>query len=910
MQSIYKIKSILRKILPILLVSVMLIEAPALVLSQTYTTSYPASTSITFISFQGNDAGGVLAFEHGQIAFYAYPLPPSMYTSLPPGVKVYLFPAAIYDVLVNPLNTTFGFNPFQFQEVRFALNYIVNREYFVNDILKGYGIPGISVYAGDPPVLYALPALSKYSNIHYNFTYANETIYKVLTAHGAQYINGKWYYNGKPIVIYVFVRTDTIVRKAYAEYLISQLEKLGFTVQEIPGNAEKEESLVYGSNPATAGWDIDIEKQKGWYALYGIWIPIRAYSTIWGSTPMSSYYGLAWGTYNTTQYESPQLLQEANEISELAKQALSAPPQDFDLYLNELVDLGVKMAVRIGLGLSLTPFYVLPNITGVYPAFAWDTILYYQTYLAIRNGTYPNVTIGVRYLAQSSLNPLGGYTDTYSYDIASALFAPGDLAVPGSEFTLPNIFTYKVVNASPKPTIPVPTDALVWNPEKQEITHVPPNTTAEVAIILNFAPLFNYDKFVDGQNITLADIIYMYIIACEAALNSSNPIYDSSVSASIRLTLQTVKGFKIINSTAIEIWDNSYSYVPLGPYNVTMFTNISLITEGQFADGAIQDFNPYPMYLVGYMPWQVYAAMAKVVAEGKAAWSEPVAVKKGIDWLSLVSPTDVQNILSALENLSAQDYIPKSLLEVENLSGITLVTPQQAEAGYQAAINFIKTYGNAMIGDGPFMLVAWQPSVSPPYAKIVKNPYFHLAPPALDMVEPELYTIKFVPPTTVYPGETLNGTVFGTPMGTTTTEPAAGVSVFYVLTAPNGTILLFNRTVTNSNGVFTFTLPSTLAPGTYTLTLGANSFTSTMVITSAYTLFVVPATSTTTIVPTITTTTTTTTTSVTTTTTTPTTTTTTTTTISGISTTTIGIIVAIVIIVIVIGVVFGVVRRR
>ena len=797
-----KIKSVLTKIFPLLILTAMLIEPMALV-AQT-PTSYPASTSITFISYNGDDANGILAFEHGQIAFYGYSLPISEYTSLPPGAKIYLFPATYYDILVNPLNTTFGFNPFQFQQVRFALNYIVNRHYFVDDVLHGYGIPGISVYAGEHCEYELLPVLSKYANVHYNFTYANETIYKVLTAHGAQYINGKWYYHGKPITVYVFDRVDTSVRKAYTGYLVSQLEKLGFTVQLIPGNLLKEQSVVYGSDPANSTWDILIEAWGGTYnGYFDCSLAEAFYSSIFGFSPFSSYYGLAFGTYNTTKYESPSFLKEADEVDNLTlilAQSEYTNEQQFYNILDKLVSLGINMSIRIGLGMSLSPIPVSANIQGVYPSFARSTALGFHTYLAIANGTYPNVTIGVRYLSQGAANPLAGYTDAYTADIANALFTPPYLFVPGTGQAVPYTFTYKVVNSSPEATIPVPSNAIWWNPEKQEITYVPTNTKAKVAVIYNFAPLINNDKFVDGQNITLADIIYEYIIAAEASLNSSNPIYESLVSADYSTYLQELVGFKIINSTAVEVWSDYWFFNP----------------ECDAID-ILAEFPTLGTY--GYMPWQMYVAMKDVVLQGKAAWANSCASEKHISWLDLKKPKDVKYILSALENASASDYIPESLMKVENLSGVTLVTPQEAKAGYQDAINFIKTYGNAIIGDGPFMLVAWEPSISPPYAKVVKNPYFHLAPPPQAMVEPAMYSVSFIPPATVYAGETLNGTVMETPEGSTSAVPATGVSVTVVLESPNGKILLMHQLTTNSNGVFTFTLPSTLVPGSYIVQL-------------------------------------------------------------------------------------------
>jgi len=77
-----------------LLILVATAISPIFAIAQSASSS-PASTAITIISYNGNDANGILAFEHGQIAFYAYAVPPSEYTSLPPGAKAYLLPILI-----------------------------------------------------------------------------------------------------------------------------------------------------------------------------------------------------------------------------------------------------------------------------------------------------------------------------------------------------------------------------------------------------------------------------------------------------------------------------------------------------------------------------------------------------------------------------------------------------------------------------------------------------------------------------------------------------------------------------------------------------------------------------------------------------------------------------------------------
>ncbi|MDP8003711.1 MAG: ABC transporter substrate-binding protein, partial [Caldisphaera sp.] len=223
------------------------------------TTQYPRLNQITFISYNGEDLNGIEAFTSGAISMYTFPIPPNKITALPANYSSYVMPIAFYDVLLNPLNTSFGFNPFMFQPVRYAMNYIVDRSYFVDNILGGYGTPTYGPYAGEYEGLMTSNASAPYIDIHYNLTYANQTIYNTLIKHGAQYINGKWYYNGKPITIYFFVRTDTIVRQEYAKFLESQLQQLGFTIQEVSGNLQKQNTVIYGSDPHNSTWDIAIE---------------------------------------------------------------------------------------------------------------------------------------------------------------------------------------------------------------------------------------------------------------------------------------------------------------------------------------------------------------------------------------------------------------------------------------------------------------------------------------------------------------------------------------------------------------------------------------------------------------------------------------------------------------------------
>jgi len=451
------------------------------------------------------------------------------------------------------------------------------------------------------------------------------------------------------------------------------------------------------------------------------------------------------------------------------------------------------------------------------------------------------------------MNPVAGWTDAYSVATASGVFLPVDYSIAGNGYPVPVGITYKLVNISTTGTeadIPVPTSALVYNATSMQVEHVPPNTYAKVAVIVNFAPLMQHDRFVDGQPITLADIIEQYLIAANASLSTSSPIYDPVAAAVYGLSMQEILGFQIINSTAIEIWSNSWWF---DPTVAALSTITSFIPLGYAEPGG------------GMMPWALYVAMAQVVAHGEAAWSSAMATSEGVDWLNLVNPTDVGHILSFLEQDNATGYIPEGLLEVQQLSGVPLVNATFAHEAYTDAINYINTYGNAVIGEGPFMLVAYQ---SGQYAKLVRNPYFNVSIPSVLTVLPILYSIHLNLPLLgmVPAGGTLTGTVYSTVDGTNQTAPQSGVFVIAQFMSPEGAVLAQENVTSGTDGSFTLTVPKSLTPGSYYLVLYAYTPGNILISPYKYTITVTPVTSTTTTTTTSTTTTTTTSTTTTTTT--------------------------------------------
>ncbi|MEM4798967.1 MAG: ABC transporter substrate-binding protein, partial [Sulfolobales archaeon] len=151
-------------------------------------------------------------------------------------------------------------NPLALQQVRFALNYAIDRDYVVKSIYRGYAAPMYTFLSKyDPDYLLIADIVAKYQ-FRYDLSYADQLITQALTAVGAYKVGGKWYYAGNPITLTFIIRTED-ERKEIGDLFASALESLGFTVNRQYLTFGEALSRVYDSNPTDFLWHIYTE---GW----------------------------------------------------------------------------------------------------------------------------------------------------------------------------------------------------------------------------------------------------------------------------------------------------------------------------------------------------------------------------------------------------------------------------------------------------------------------------------------------------------------------------------------------------------------------------------------------------------------------------------------------------------------------
>jgi len=169
------------------------------------------------------------------------------------------------------------FNPFALREVRYAMNWLVNRQYIVSQILQGSGAPmfgpevsgQVNAYTRIMTVAKAL-GFTPQGDENYALKLIDDAMNKAAQALKAKGYtlekkDGIWYF-GKtggtlsPVTVKVVARVED-KRLDEGKYVAQLLEKAGFKVELLQWQRSQANKVVYGQDPHTMQWHVYTE---GW----------------------------------------------------------------------------------------------------------------------------------------------------------------------------------------------------------------------------------------------------------------------------------------------------------------------------------------------------------------------------------------------------------------------------------------------------------------------------------------------------------------------------------------------------------------------------------------------------------------------------------------------------------------------
>ncbi len=589
--------------------------------------------------------------------YFRIPLESAADAKNDPRLRIYDRHAGTNLILLNPAPSEDArtINPFQFREVRFAMNYLIDRDLVVNEFHKGYGSPlyePFGIYS--PEYLNIIDTVESFG-LRYNPQLAQSMISEAMSGAGAALENGRWTYVGQPVVVKLLIRSDDLQRRLIGDDFASKLESAGFTVQKDYGDLIKANTVVYGSDPQDFQWHAYTEGFAG-TSVFVKYNPITAaqmYAPWVGRMPGSQNPGF-WNYQNATLDEVTQNIYFANFNSAEERSEL----------VNRAVKMGVQEAVRVFVNQKTDPHVARANLEGLVNDFGAGITSKYSLINA-RPAQGNSLDVGVKQIHQAAWNSIGGLNDIYSRDIYFLVVDSGTFRHPYTGEIVPVRSEWTEIRTDgPSSKIEASDGARVWDPEAQEWKQAGSEATSRVSFRLLFS------NWHHGVPMSMSDILYGQYFSFEwgTDLGEGDLTVDPEYTSFAAPNLALLKGIEVTGADTVDVYVDFWHY----------------------DDKEIADFAA----AWATEPWEITAATERLVTSGKTAYSRAEATVKNVDWLDMVLPDHARMVRDELVKMKNERFVPASLRGV--------VSESEAIARYDASIKWITDHNHAVVGNGPF----------------------------------------------------------------------------------------------------------------------------------------------------------------------------------------------------------------
>ena len=459
---------------------------------------------VKFIRFS-NENVAYQEVTNGHLDSYFFQIPLQLVESAKknPNLEVFEKEGLSYGLLLNPYYGNQTFNPLSIKEIRFAMNFLIDRNFIVNNILKGFSNPIVEPYGPTSPEYRNVLPVVDPLKIRYDVNFATKSIKDSMTKAGAVMDQtGKYILNGKPVLIKILIRNDDLIRKSFGDYVASEIEKVGFTVLKEYGDLTKANRVVYGSNPADLEWNIYTESYiSSSFSRYNPTTVSQMYAPWFGNMPGSQNPGF-WQYSNSTIDDVTQDLVFNNFTSETERNSL----------LQQAESVGLQEAVRLFFARSFDPYIASSKISGLINDYSAGIANKLSLINAIKHDTdNSTLNIGMKEVYQGAWNNVKGCTDFYCRIIYSLVTDTPTISNPYSGDPEPsrNKWTH-LFSKGPTDTVVVPSDAVTWNPYNQSWDQNK-NQSNSALTKVTMEPLFS--KWHSGKLVDKYDLLVLLLFS-------------------------------------------------------------------------------------------------------------------------------------------------------------------------------------------------------------------------------------------------------------------------------------------------------------------------------------------------------------------------------------------------------------
>lgn len=615
---------------------------------------------VTYVQYT-DDIVALADIGAGRLDIHYGGLTPDLVDTQNEDIRIYESQSGSYSLLVNPADGE-SFNVFADRDARYALNYIVDRNLVVNELLGGRGVAMSLAYAPHEPDYVSL-ASAGIPQFAYDPALAERLITDSLIRAGASIHDGVWIHDDAPVTVRIFIRSDDLVRKSIGELLALGLSEIGLNVEREYGDLNKAFVVVYGSDPAKLRWNIYTEgwAGKGGFVRYDPVILAQMYAPWFSSMP----------GFNDPSYWNYEH-QVLDELTGRIYSGKFADAKERNEIIWQAANLGVDESVRVFLAAGSVLYAASNDVSGIVNDFGAGVPSRFTPINA--QSSSGDLRIGVRQIYQGAWNPVMGLGDAYSSRIWATLSDPAVFRHPYNGSPIPVRTTWDVQTAGSEPSIIVPQTAILWDATSQSWQNPDLGTLASSAVTFELG----LSEWHHGEMMDIYDIMYAVYFVLEWGSERSidDVTFDAEFASRAGQFLSTLRGVELVDNDTVRV------YVDYWHFDESEIASWASVWAG--------------------MPWEIYAGMERAVSLGDASFSRSGAGVIGRTWLSLIVESDAQLVADNITAMRDSKHVPAPLAQLG-------AKPEYAFNRYDSALVWIADYKHAVISNGPFYLVGYSP---------------------------------------------------------------------------------------------------------------------------------------------------------------------------------------------------------
>lgn len=643
---------------------------------------------------QPNVTQGVEAVKGGTADLYAFAVSdPSKAKTIKDGLGYKITYGSTVDLTFNPYGPFYKdgrLNPFYVPAIREAMNWLIDREYIVQNVYGG--VTAVPQYTAITPASadYAkLADIIRCLEVYYSHDpeKAKAEITKWMLRLGATWEEGKWYYGGEPVIVKCLIRSDD-ERKDIGKYVAELLTSIGFEV--------KTEYRVYAE--AVPYW-LKADPAEGVFDIYtGGWTRGEAISR--DQTWVFDYFYTPRGRSDPhwqAYHPSPELDDVADR---LARGGFLSEKERREL-MTRALELSMKDSVRIWVVRRIAYVPLNPNISvasdlvgGVAGSWLWSRTLRFQDRVG---GT---ARVAVPSVLTGAWNPIAGTNWPYDQMIIRGTGDYATLACPHTGLYWPqNVEKAEVYVAQGQyvhktldwidlkfvEEIVVPADAWAdWDARhwlfitagKRFGSHS--KTLARSKVVVTFSEGVFERTWHDGSKMTLGDMILRFILMFDRA-KPDGWIYDETAVPAFEEFMKYFKGLRILQTSPKVVFE---VYSDLVDFDVEYMA--------ARAAGYL-----WPSYEFGVAPWHVIALGYYAEEQKEVAFSAAKAKELGVEQTSYIAGPSVGILGKHIEQYLKEARVPY---------WVTLgqyVTEEEARTRWGNLLAWYKAKGHLWVSNGP-----------------------------------------------------------------------------------------------------------------------------------------------------------------------------------------------------------------